>query len=263
MCRLLAYLGKPQSIDRSIVKPEHSLIVQSYQPKEMTAGVINADGFGIGWYHPDRDTDPFIYKQTVPMWSDTNLADLCRSIETGCMLSYIRSATPGQAISMSNCQPFRDRQLLFIHNGFIDNFRSNLYRKIRDKLPDRIYQSIEGTTDSEHIFALLIWELERNPELSIELALQRTLHLLRDLAISDNTTVSANIIISNGKRLIASRFAHGASVPSFYWIKNSIDYPNAVILASEPIFDDDNWQTCPLQSIITVEPDLEIKLQPV
>jgi ergothioneine biosynthesis protein EgtC len=263
MCRLLAYLGKPQSIDRSIVKPEHSLIVQSYQPKEMTAGVINADGFGIGWYHPDRNTDPFIYKQTIPMWSDTNLADLCRSIETGCLLSYIRSATPGQAISMSNCQPFRHRQLLFIHNGFIDNFRSSLYRKIRDKLPDRIYQSIEGTTDSEHIFALLMCELERNPELSIELALQRTLCLVRDLARSDNTTVSANIIISDGRRLVASRFAYGASVPSFYWIEHSLEYPDAVILASEPIFEDGRWQTCPMQSIITVEADLVVNIQPI
>jgi ergothioneine biosynthesis protein EgtC len=263
MCRLLAYLGKPQSIDRSIVKPEHSLIVQSYQPKEMTAGIINADGFGIGWYHPDRDTDPFIYKQTIPMWSDTNLADLCRSIETGCMLSYIRSATPGQAVSMSNCQPFRHQQLLFIHNGFIDNFRGSLYRKIRDILPDRIYQSIDGTTDSEHIFALIVHELESHPELSIELALQRTLHLLRDLATSDNTTVSANIIISDGQRSIASRFAHGASVPSFYWIKDSLDYPEAVILASEPIFDDPNWQTCPMQSIITVEADLTVNIQPI
>jgi len=26
----------------------------------MTAGVINADDFGIGWYHPDRDTTPFL-----------------------------------------------------------------------------------------------------------------------------------------------------------------------------------------------------------
>ncbi|MFM2304105.1 MAG: hypothetical protein RLZZ135_1515 [Cyanobacteriota bacterium] len=262
MCRLLAYQGKPQSLDRLIAKPEHSLIVQSYQPREMTAGVINADGFGIGWYHAQQHTNPFIYKQTIPIWSDINLPDLSRSVETGCMLSYVRSATPGQGVSMNNCQPFRDGNLLFIHNGFIDNFRSGLYKQIRDRLHHHIYQSIDGTTDSEHIFALLSNELHTHPELPLEIALQHTLQLLRNLVTLARTTISANIIISDGNRLVASRFAHNAVVPSFYWIKDSIDYPDAVILASEPIFAGD-WQTCPRQSIITVDADLQVQIHPI
>jgi ergothioneine biosynthesis protein EgtC len=263
MCRLLAYQGIPQSIDRLIAKPEHSLIVQSYQPREMTAGVINADGFGIGWYHPDlQNRDPFIYKHTQPIWTDINLPDLSRYVETGCMLSYVRSATPGQGVSLSNCQPFRDGKLLFIHNGFIDNFRSGLYQQIREKLHSHIYQAIDGTTDSEHIFALFSNILHTHPELPLETALQRTLQLLRDLVETDRTTISANIVISDGERLIASRFAHRATVPSLYWIKNSSDYPNSVILASEPIFAD-NWQTCPMQSIITVSKDLDVQIQPI
>jgi ergothioneine biosynthesis protein EgtC len=270
MCRLLAYQGIPQSIDRLIAKPEHSLIVQSYQPREMTAGVINADGFGIGWYQPNdcraqqaaRDPNPFIYKHTQPIWTDINLPDLSRYVETDCMLSYVRSATPGQGVSLSNCQPFRDGKLLFIHNGFIDNFRGGLYKQIRDKLHDRIYRSIDGTTDSEHIFALFANELHTHPELPLEIALQRTLRILRDLVEAERTTISANIVISDGDCLIASRFAHRATVPSLYWIKDSIDYPHSVILASEPIFAD-NWQTCPMQSIITVSKDLEIDIQPI
>ncbi len=264
MCRLLAYQGIPQSLDRLIAKPEHSLIVQSYQPREMTAGVINADGFGIGWYDRDRSkhTEPFIYKHTQPIWTDTNLPDLSRYVETGCMLSYVRAATPGQCVSMNNCQPFRDGKLLFIHNGFIDNFRGGLYKQIRDKLHHHIYRSIDGTTDSEHIFALFSNLLHTHPELSLEVALQRTLKILRDLVEAERTTISANIVISDGDRLIASRFAHRATVPSLYWIKNSIDYPDSVILASEPIFAD-NWQTCPMQSIITVSKDLQIEIIPI
>jgi ergothioneine biosynthesis protein EgtC len=264
MCRLLAYQGIPQSLDRLIAKPEHSLIVQSYQPREMTAGVINADGFGIGWYDLDRSqqTTPFIYKHTQPIWTDTNLPDLSRYVETGCMLSYVRAATPGQSVSMSNCQPFRDGKLLFIHNGFIDNFRGGLYKQIRDKLHHHIYQSIDGTTDSEHIFALFSNLLHTHPELSLEVALQRTLQILRDLVEAERTTISANIVISDGDRLIASRFAHRATVPSLYWIKDSSDYPDSVILASEPIFAG-NWQTCPMQSIITVSRNLQIEILPI
>jgi ergothioneine biosynthesis protein EgtC len=264
MCRLLAYQGIPQSLDRLIAKPEHSLIVQSYQPREMTAGVINADGFGIGWYDLDRSehSAPFIYKHTQPIWTDTNLPDLSRYVETGCMLSYVRAATPGQSVSMSNCQPFRDGKLLFIHNGFIDNFRGGLYKQIRDKLHHHIYQSIDGTTDSEHIFALFSNLLHTHPELSLEVALQRTLQILRDLVETERTTISANIVISDGDRLIASRFAHRATVPSLYWIKDSSDYPDSVILASEPIFAG-NWQTCPMQSIITVSKNLQIEILPI
>jgi len=43
-----------------------SLIVQSYQPREMNSGLLNADGFGVGWYHLQRDTDPFTYKIYSP-----------------------------------------------------------------------------------------------------------------------------------------------------------------------------------------------------
>lgn len=49
MCRLLAYLGKPILLEELILKPEHSLLVQSYQPKELEVALLNADGFGIGW----------------------------------------------------------------------------------------------------------------------------------------------------------------------------------------------------------------------
>jgi predicted glutamine amidotransferase len=69
-------------------------------------------------------------------------------------------------------------------------------------------------------------------------------------------------VISDGERLIASRFAHRATVPSLYWIKDSIDYPDSVILASEPMFAD-NWHTCPMQSIITVSQDLEVEIFPI
>ena len=73
MCRLLAYLGYPVSLEDILYKPEHSLIVQSYQPREMTSGVVNADGFGVGWYDHEKKTNPFTYRNTLPVWNDLNL----------------------------------------------------------------------------------------------------------------------------------------------------------------------------------------------
>lgn len=257
MCRLLGYLGSPIQLDYLLSKPEHSLIVQSYQPREMTSGVVNADGYGIGWYHAQRDTDPFIYKNLLPIWGDDNLPDLSRYIETGCAIANIRSATPGQAVDLSNCQPFGYKRLLFTHNGFIKNFRQTLYRPIRNSFNDEVYQAINGTTDSEHIFGLFINELQAVPDITLEKALHVALMNLTQLAQDHQVNFSANIIVSDGRRTIASRYAQGVSVPSLYWLRDDPTFPNAVIIASEPMFAG-NWHSFPEQSIITVGENLDV-----
>jgi glutamine amidotransferase len=259
MCRLLGYLGPTIKLDHLLYKPEHSLIVQSYQPREMTSGVVNADGLGIGWYHAQQDVDPFTYKNTLPIWNDTNLPQLSRYIESGCVLGYVRSATAGQVLDMSNCQPFREGRLLVIHNGFISNFRKTLYRAIRERLCDRIYQSIHGTTDSEHIFALLINELQASPSSTIGQALHTTLITLTELATAYQVSFSANIIISDGHQLVASRYAYGTTVPTLNLLRDDPTYPDSVIIASEPLFTG-NWHKFPDSSILSVGKNLEVHI---
>lgn len=259
MCRLLAYLGSPVSLEPLLYKPEHSLVVQSYQPREMLSGVVNADGFGVGWYHLQKDIEPFTYKSTLPIWNDINLPSLSRYIESGCMLAYVRSATAGQALDFSNCQPFEYQRLLFTHNGRIDKFRQTLYRPIRSQLSDEIYQWIKGTTDSEHIFALLLSQWQANPDKSLEQVLQITLLKLQELAQSYQTHVFANVIISDGHRLIASRFSTKSPAPSLYWTVDHPTFPKSVIIASEPL-STGNWIPCSENSIISVGEDCDIQI---
>ncbi|HEY9701943.1 MAG TPA: ergothioneine biosynthesis protein EgtC, partial [Allocoleopsis sp.] len=242
--------------------PEHSLIVQSYQPREMTAGLLNADGFGVGWYHQSKDTKPFIYKNILPIWNDVNLTNLNRYIESKCILAYVRSATAGLAVDLANCQPFPYQKLLFIHNGFIQDFHKTLYIPIRNLLHDSIYQNIGGSTDSEHIFALILNELINHPHLTIDQAIKNTLIILTELALSlkDKITISANIIIADNNKLFACRFAHNSPPPSLYWLKDHNVYNNAVIIASEPLFHGD-WNIVPEHSIIIADQShLETKL---
>jgi ergothioneine biosynthesis protein EgtC len=262
MCRLLGYLGSPILLNYLLNKPEHSLIVQSYQPREMTAGLLNADGFGIGWYHAKKDTNPFTYKNTLPIWNDINLPNLSRYIESNCIIANVRSATPGLAVDLNNCHPFDYEQLLFTHNGFIENFRQTLYRPMRERLSDRAYQSIKGSTDSEHIFALLIDELEASVDSNLEIGLHKTLLSLDLLARSQWVTVSANVIISDGHRLVGCRFAHNTATPSLYWLRDDPNFPDAVLLASEPLFQG-NWIACPERSILTVGEDLDVKISSI
>lgn len=262
MCRLLAYLGSPVSLEALLYQPEHSLIVQSYQPREMLSGVVNADGFGVGWYHSSKDTEPFIYKNTLPIWNDINLPSLSRYVESGCVLGYVRSATSGQALDFSNSQPFQYQRLLFIHNGRINNFRQTLYRPIRNKLSDEVYRSISGTTDSEHIFALLLNGWLANPGKSLEQALHITLLELAELAQTYQTYVLANVVISDGHRLIAARFGTKSPVPSLYWLRDDLNFPKSVIIASEPLFAG-NWISCSENSIISVGYDRDVRIEPL
>jgi len=261
MCRLLGYLGSPILLDYLLYKPEHSLVVQSYEPREMTSGVVNADGFGVGWYHPQKETDPFTYKNILPIWNDINLPNLGRYVESGCVLSGIRSATSGQTVELSNCQPYQSERLLFVHNGFIDKF-SQLQRPLRDLLSDTTYQAIKGTSDSEHIFALLLETLQANPEASLEFALKKVLLTLKELATKHEVSVSANIIITDGHQLVASRYAHATQPPSLYWLRDDPTFPQAVVIASEPLFNS-NWVTVPEQSIVSVKENCDIQVNQI
>src|SRR5512139_3881354 len=146
MCRFVAYLGQPTTLARVISEPEHSLIVQSYRPAEMTAGTVNVDGFGVGWYNRAVDPTPCLYTNIYPIWSDRNLPSLSRHIASECIFANVRSATPGIPVDQSNCQPFAYKRFMCMHNGYIENFRFTLMRRIRETLRDAYYTAIGGST---------------------------------------------------------------------------------------------------------------------
>jgi ergothioneine biosynthesis protein EgtC len=262
MCRLLAYLGEPRLLSEILAGPIHSLVVQSYQPKEMTSGVVNADGFGVGWYHAQRTAAPFTYKNILPIWNDPNLPQIGRYVESGCVLANVRSATELHSVSLANCQPFTWENLTFIHNGFIHDFRHTLYRPIVNRLPEEVHRCLLGNTDSEHIFGLFLDHWQRVK--SLEVALRMTLQELTDMAKVANTSFSANIAIGDGHQLVASRYAWAKNdlppvVPSLYWRKKA-----GVTIASEPLEPGDPlWQTVPPQSLVHLSPHLDLSVSPL
>jgi len=264
MCRLLGYLGLPLQLDHLLLKPDHSLIVQSYQPREMTAGLLNADGFGIGWYHDEPQTDPFIYRNVLPIWNDPNLISLSRYIQSGCYLANVRSATPGQSIDMLNCQPFQAGRVLAVHNGYIENFRKTLYRPLRERFSDEVYLNVNGTTDSEHIFGLLMSLAQASPQIPMAAVMQETLMMLAELADTYAVGVSANLIVGDGQQLVACRFAWRsqdcpAPAPTLYWLQGHDRTPEGTIVASEPLFDG-NWQKLPERTILTIQNEHEVEI---
>lgn len=262
MCRLLGYLGPAIALDSLILQPPHSLLVQSYAPKELEVAKLNADGFGLGWYHATESQEPFTYRHTLPMWNDPNVAPLCRYIKTGCSVSYVRSATPGQGIDISNCQPFQSGPLLFTHNGYIKQFRETLYRPLRQLLSDRVYTAIHGNTDSEHIWGLLLTALAAQPGISLVAALAQALEQLLALAQQYDTPLAANVLVSDGQQLVGSRVASHSRAPSLYWLKGDPQFPQAVLVASEPLFDG-AWVSVEESSLFTLTADCDVQFHPL
>jgi hypothetical protein len=72
------------------------------------------------------------------------------------LIAAVRSATPGVGFELANVQPFAHGRVAFTHNGFITDFRHGPQRAIRERLGRDAYESIEGSSDSEHIFALVL-----------------------------------------------------------------------------------------------------------
>src|SRR2546429_9463646 len=78
MCRFLAYLGPDVSLESLLLAPPWSLLRQSYEPRFMKRGRVNADGFGAGWYDFGVREEPALYRRAAPILSDPTLAPIPR-----------------------------------------------------------------------------------------------------------------------------------------------------------------------------------------
>ena len=246
MCRLAAYLGSPVSLQRFLIDPPHSLVQQSWAPREMDEAVLNADGFGFGWY--PEPAKPVTYLSTQPVWSDVNLTGLAGSLISPLWMGYVRSATPGQMTSLGNTQPFRFNHLLFMHNGYIKDFNGERRTRFHQYLRPEIQADINGNTDSEHLFAVLRQQIADQPDAGFPEILANTLQQIK--SIIKNDTVLLNIIVSDGKSIYAVKHAINGQCPSLYFSLTDEMFPDAVVVASEQLTTDSAWQPVPESSIM-------------
>ncbi|MCS3902976.1 glutamine amidotransferase [Methylohalomonas lacus] len=237
MCRLAAYAGPPLSLRQLLLAPPHSLYKQAYAPAEMVSAVLNADGYGFGWY--DDEQRPRIYTHTLPIWSDGNLPDLADSLSARLWLANVRSATPGQSVNLANTQPFRAGPLMYLHNGFLQDFNSGLRTRFHEHLQADLSASLQGTTDSEYLFALVRQHLRHTPDLGR--ALSTALDELEDLLAGRQALLG--IVMSDGDSLYAVRHGIGCAPPTMYVSDSDPDYAGGWLIASERLTEPRYWQT--------------------
>jgi glutamine amidotransferase len=251
MCRFAAYLGPEVPLERLLLQPDHSLVKQSYQPREMATALLNADGFGVGWFNEDER--PAAYRNTLPIWADPNIADLARSFQRPLWLAYVRSATDGFSTGLSNTQPFTDTELVFFHNGFVDGFAAGARPRLRQWLRPEIEAGIHGNTDSEYLFAVLRQLLWEDEEASVEDALRSMCELVADWAGRQRALL--NLAVSDGRRVYSLRHALHFDCPSLYYTTDDELFPAAQVLASEPLTEAGFWQPVPPHHLLILDPD--------
>ena len=260
MCRLAAYLGEKLPLKTLLLEPEHSLYVQSWQPKELNYAKINADGFGFGWYLPDGTA--VAYRNQAPIWNDSNLDTLSKTLHSPLWLAMVRSATADYGNFPLNIQPFKYGDLLFVHNGFIKDFNKGVRHAIMDELAADILDNIHGLTDSEYLFALLC-QFTKTQSGHLEAALADTAEWCRqNLA---NRVGMFNIAVTDGNKICALRLALNEKAPTFYYNENKLSgFPeNSQLIASEKLTNDADWHEIPIGHLLTLELKQVAKLTPL
>ena len=268
MCRWIAYSGQPIFIEQLITLPEHSLVEQSIHT-ELNFGAdgslmgTNGDGFGLGWY--SERSQPGLYRDERPAWSNHNFHELCRQIRARIFLAHVRATTTG-SVQQANCHPFKYKNWLFQHNGDVSDF-GKIRRELQLEIAPELYTELKGTTDSETFFLLaLTYGLQSDPKGGLQKMVERVKKALVDNGIGDGQ-LNLSCALSDGQKVYTLRYAHNVmSKTQFYssesgWIheRNSkvsgaSYFPeDNIVIVSEPLDRFDNkWNEIPDNSFSTI-----------
>lgn len=231
MCRHLAYVGAPRTLHSLLVEPPWSLVRQSWEPRYQKYGVVNADGFGVGWY-AQSDPLPARYRRDTPIWSDGSLPDIARVTTSTGVLAAVRSATDGTSAGVEAAAPFASGPYLFSHNGRIDGWPRSV-TALANKLPSSALLDLVARTDSALLWALVQEALTMglSPHRALALTVRQT---------AEQATGRFNLLLHDGETIVATC----AGDTLFY---RQLD--DGVIVASEPT-DDDTWHEVPDHSVV-------------
>ncbi|HVF86984.1 MAG TPA: class II glutamine amidotransferase [Pyrinomonadaceae bacterium] len=285
MCRFLAYAGVPLLLSDLLYRPVNSLIMQSYRARER-AEPLNGDGFGVGWYVPEIDPTPCVQRSIAPAWSNRNLQHLAAKTRVAHMFAHVRAATPGMAVTEMNVHPFAYDRFMWMHNGSIAGFHL-IRRRLRESLKDEFYNLIQGTTDSEHAFAVFLNSLqvpfgEADGD-DLRRALVGTITRLNEWTHEANITEPSyyNFAVTNGRAFVVSRYCSAAGVAGaslhysrglkFECLPDGVcdmhpvsesEQAAAVIISSERLTDEESdWPDVPDNHTVTVLHDLSVKVE--
>jgi gamma-glutamyl hercynylcysteine S-oxide hydrolase len=229
MCRHVGWLGESASVSSLVLEQPYGLVTQSYSPRRQKHGLVNADGWGVGFFdaggHEPSDLGGGTvgvarrWRSAAPLWGDASFASVAPAIRSSCIVAAVRSASIGMPIEPTACAPFSDGRWLLSHNGLVD----------RSVLP--LSPAAESVVDSALLAALIF---------------DRGLDELGDTIVEvggADPNARLNILAGNGSRLLATTWGDTLSI---------LRRDDGVVLASEPYDDDPRWEDVPDRHLVEV-----------
>jgi glutamine amidotransferase len=216
MCRHLGWLGREISVSSLVLDPPNGLRVQSYAPRRQKHGLLNADGWGVGFFD---GVTPRRWRSPAPLWGDVSFDSIAPVLRSHCVVAAVRSATVGMPIEASATAPFTDGQWLLSHNGVVD----------RDVLPASA--EAESTCDSAVLAAMIFAR-----------GLGSLGQTIAEVGAAD-PNARLNIMAANGSRLLATTWGDTLSI---------LRRDDGLVLASEPYDDQPGWEDVPDRHLVEV-----------
>jgi len=284
MCRFTLYLGPPIRLSTLLTDPEHSLIRQSYHAEERSEP-LNGDGFGVGWYAPRIWSEPALFHQITPAWSNRSLQSIAKVVASPCVMAHVRAATPGSDVNLANCHPFGYGGYLLMQNGHVGSFR-RIRRRLLGSLCDEAFNVPRGSTDTEHVLAVFVDELVRggcalDPWMedpadggsALELARMLSAAIARVVALveecGEGEPSFLNVAVADGHHVAVCRFDTDPeeSPESLYLLHGEMYEPagrrfperrkddegEAMVVSSERLTGDTRWRAVPPNSMLVLD----------
>jgi gamma-glutamyl hercynylcysteine S-oxide hydrolase len=232
MCRHVAYWGSPTSLAPLTLEGPRALITQCSAAREMAWGQDNLDGWGFAWL--DGDGRPHRYRSGLPMTGDPNGRDRLGSIVSSHFLTHVRQKTPGSLTDPSNTAPFWDGGTRFFsHNGFVPDFRDGVREQLLGKVAPGRLDAIQGDTDSELLFALVLSRLDDGA------------------SPAEAVRAVADVGALYGGRYNVLYWGDGAMVATRWENSLYVRDGDSVVITSEPL-DDGPWREVPERTMVIV-----------
>jgi len=262
-----------------LVKAENALQTQSRE---------HPHGWGIAYYLTG-EPEPHRIRSVESAHTDDRFERVSEFLTSNAVVAHVRKATVGE-LSIENTHPFKYEGWVFCHNGTLFGFEE-VKDVIHQRVNPRFLPMLQGSTDSETLFYLVLTMLE---ELGVDLSsppdrfpdelnekLGHLMGWLRDLCEktgADEREAMMNFVLTNGKLVLANRFNGGLNFSTqkrrcadfdicpvvdkvcFGPRRTGVRHTH-VLIASDPTSADDVWEEIPNRGFLTVDSECRLDIQ--
>lgn len=278
MCRLFGLRSAVLSrAHRSLVDAENAVARQARHHR---------DGWGIAWFHQG---EAWLLKSPAGAADCPSFRRASARLASHTLVVHVRKATVGEP-SPFNLHPFRYGRWVFAHNGTVHGFE-RVGPRLRAEMSADLRSRVLGTTDTETLF---FWLMGRLAEAGIDPLgpaaphpdrLHPVLAAAFDALLAHAHAAGAerpvvNYLLTDGRVFVAQRSGRElwfatqrtrcADAGVCPWPDRACLQPtrfgdrvNRLLVASEPIGEDDRWEPVPDDTQVLLSEDFRLSVRPL